>query len=381
MVPSVRWFGAAALGSLTVLGVLAPQAQAQRQFIFAPALGSPGVGVNTNHWLNPYTTLQQQAFNTAIVGSALSTIPPYWLGYNPYPQYATYGYGGSGYGGYSPYGYGGYGSLQSGGYGGSGGYGSLQSGGYGGYGTSPYGYLRGAADVTAANAQYQKTIEEARGLRAKAQVAELDARRRRMDEIDYERSKQPTALTMKAQDEATALNEARNSPPPSAVLDGSALNALLREAQKQQNAGRRGPTVPLTEDVLKAVNLTPTDTRGNVGLLKDGGKLRWPDPLGGEEFAAARKTIERLVAHAVQEVTFNHPVGRGQAVTALSDPKVFNYFNTDWTARGKNVAELVRFLSDNGLVFAPAGPGDESAYRALYNALAAFDARMHLAQK
>jgi hypothetical protein len=71
----------------------------------------------------------------------------------------------------------------------------------------------------------------------------------------------------------------------------------------------------------------------------------------------------------------------GQAVTALSDPKVFNYFNTDWTARGKNVAELVQFLSDNGLVFAPAAPGDESAYRALYNALAAFDARMHLAQK
>jgi hypothetical protein len=415
MVPPVRWFGAAALGSLAVLGVLVPQAQAQRQFIFAPALGSPGVGVNTNYWLNPYTTLQQQAYNTAVVGSALSTIPPYWLGFNPYPQYVTYGYGG-----YSPYGYGGYGSLLSTGYGGTGGYGSPPPGGYGGSGTSPYGYLRGAAELTTANAQYQKTLEEARGLRAKTQVAELDARRRRVDEIEYERSKQPTALTMKAQDDAAALNEARNNPPPSAVLDGSTLNALLREAQKQQNAGRRGPNVPLTEDVLKAVNLTPHNTHGNVGLLKDGRKLRWPDALGGEEFATARKTIERLIAHAVQEVTFNHPVERetlndlrvalkalgealsdhigelspseyiagrrylnqlGQAVTALSDPKVFSYFNTDWAARGKNVAELVQFLSDNGLVFAPAAPGDESAYRALYNALAAFDAGLHLAQK
>src|SRR5215472_15544719 len=74
-----------------------------------PGPREPGGGGNTNYWLNPYTTLQQQAYNTAVVGSALSTIPPYWLGFNPYPQYVTYGYGG--YGGYSPYGYGGYGSL------------------------------------------------------------------------------------------------------------------------------------------------------------------------------------------------------------------------------------------------------------------------------
>jgi hypothetical protein len=60
---------------------------------------------------------------------------------------------------------------------------------------------------------------------------------------------------------------------------------------------------------------------------------------------------------------------------------VSHYFDNSWSSRGKTVTELVKFMSDNGLVFAPAAPGDEHAYRALYIALAAFDARMRLAQK
>jgi hypothetical protein len=447
MLPFLRWFGAAALSYLATLGLMVPQAQAQfrRGFpiapsvpplvntnlfpnhspIFVPALGTPGVGVNPNPFITPFRTLQQSTFNTATTGNALATIPPYGLGYNPSAQYPNSGaaypspgaggpYGSNGSGSYSPYGYGGYGSMLSGGYG------SPQSGGSAGYGTNPYyGYLRGAADVTNANAQYQKTIQEARELRARARIGELDARRHRVDQVEYERGKQPTALMMKAQDEATALNEARNNPPLSSVVDGSALNTLLHEVRKQHNAGRRGPNMPLAEDVLKAVNLTPPDIRGNAGLLKDGGRPHWPAALQGSEFTEARKTIGRLIAHAVQEVTFNHPVGGetvndlraalkgisqtlhanvgemspaeylagrryltqlGQAATALTDPGVCGYFNNRGS-RGKNVAELVRYMSDNGLVFAAAVPGDEAAYATLYQALSGFEARMQPAPK
>jgi hypothetical protein len=450
MASSARWFGAAALSGLALLGLLVPQTQAQfrrplvgspfgnpavlgfaaaaqqnafntavlgripnSRPIFAPMLGTPGVGVNTNYWMNPYTTLQQRAFNTGVLGSALSTIPPYALGYggNPLLNAAAY----------SPYGYGGA-SLLAGGYGGYGGYGYAGYGyGYAGPGTNPYyGYERGAADITSANAQYEKTIQEARELKAKARNAELDARRRAQDQEDYERKRQPTAVTLRDQDEATALNEARDNAPLSSILDGSALNTLLREAQKQQKAGRKAQSPGLDEGTLRGVNLTPGNTRGNVGLLKDGGKLRWPPALEGPEFADARKTINQLVSHAVQEVTFNHPVEPetlkdlraaladmtqrvrdsvgemspteyisaqryltqlSQAVTALSDPKVSNYFNKDWAARGKNVAELVKFMTDNGLVFAPSVPGDENAYRAMYDALASYDAELAAARK
>ena len=60
----------------------------------------------------------------------------------------------------------------------------------------------------------------------------------------------------------------------------------------------------------------------------------------------------------------------------LRDRNQSNYFNGNWSARGKSVAELVTFMGEKGLWFAPAAPGDEPAYLALYHALAAFDAGM-----
>jgi hypothetical protein len=64
------------------------------------------------------------------------------------------------------------------------------------------------------------------------------------------------------------------------------------------------------------------------------------------------------------------------AVRALEDPNVANYFNQNWVPKGKNVAELIKFMADKGLVFAPAVQGDTDSYRALYHLLQAFDAGM-----
>jgi hypothetical protein len=76
----------------------------------------------------------------------------------------------------------------------------------------------------------------------------------------------------------------------------------------------------------------------------------------------------------------------GDAVAALSDPKVSTYFNPNqnWAKQAKvsNVAELVSYMNKSGLRFAAATPGDEPAYNALYRALADFDAAMpQVAQK
>jgi hypothetical protein len=66
----------------------------------------------------------------------------------------------------------------------------------------------------------------------------------------------------------------------------------------------------------------------------------------------------------------------GNTITALKDRNVINHINGAWTPQGKNVAELVQFMRDKGLWFAPATPSDEPAYTALYYALAQFDAGM-----
>jgi hypothetical protein len=47
--------------------------------------------VNPNPYIAPGLTLQQYAYNTATIGRALSKVPPYAFGYNPYPTTVNYG--------------------------------------------------------------------------------------------------------------------------------------------------------------------------------------------------------------------------------------------------------------------------------------------------
>jgi RNA polymerase sigma factor (sigma-70 family) len=233
---SVSWWRLGVL-ALASLAVLSPQAPAQRFNGRGPAAAA---SINPNFLLAPGLTLQQAAFNTAVLGRAYQNVPPYALGYNPYVRSVGYpyppipGYGGGGAlpviaPAYNPYAL----STAPGGYGGNpylggaslatdaasyslstagGGYG----GGYGGYSpTTPYGYgvseysggyLRGLADVTAATGQFYKDQQQARILREQSRMAALDTQRRRiMDEAMYERMR-PTAQNMRDAELTTDLN-------------------------------------------------------------------------------------------------------------------------------------------------------------------------------
>jgi len=430
MVSSARRFGLAVLAGLALLGVAASSAHAQRRLPFMPSLAAQSV--NRNPYINEFLPLQQHAFNTAVLGQALSNIPPYFLGYNPYPQsiytgpsFPTYGatlstmgnpYLGGGYGGApmtaNPY-LGGYGSS---GYGSSG-YGSYL------YAANPYnGYLRGAADVTTADANYQMIVQQARLVREQANQEHLQTRRKIVEEAEWERGRMPNPEKVREADIEASLNRARRDPPLTEVWSARSLNSLLNHLQAEQGRGGKGPNVPLDEETLKSVNLTPADSRANAGLLKDDGKLQWPRPLAGDDFSDHRTRLSRLTEEAVQKLKFNPnapvPTGLvrdmqndlgalnrrlndsvndlspsqfiearrylnqvGDAIAALSDPKVGTYFNPNWAKQAKSVAELVHFMGKSGLRFAPATPGDEPAYNALYRALADFDAGMQVAQK
>jgi hypothetical protein len=104
----LRGFALAAVLSVGVLALSSGTAHAQRRTIAIPPIGSY---VNQNPYITPYMTLNQYAYNTAVLGQAYSTIPPYMLGYNPYPQVINYGpvyrnYTNpylTGYAGYNPY--------------------------------------------------------------------------------------------------------------------------------------------------------------------------------------------------------------------------------------------------------------------------------------
>jgi hypothetical protein len=61
------------------------------------------------------------------------------------------------------------------------------------------------------------------------------------------------------------------------------------------------------------------------------------------------------------------------AIVALGRPDAADYFNGKYDLNAQTVLGLVQQMTDRGLRFAPATPGDESAYAALRDALAAYD--------
>jgi hypothetical protein len=279
---------------------------------------------------------------------------------------------------------------------------------------NPYqGYLQGAADITNANAKYQLTISQAKIVRQQAIQESIRTRRAMIEEAEYERAHMPAPEKIRQRALERELDRARLSPPLIEIWSGRSLNALLGHLIAQSEREARVLNAPLDEDTLKSINLSAEDARGNIGLLKNNGDLQWPKSLQGEAFKTAREDLSRRLKQAVDAVrnqrkpddsllramqadlkklreTLDDRISEmppdeyvearrylkllGNTVEALKDPKVVNYFNGSWAPRGKSVADLVRFMRENKLWFAPAAPGDEAAYVTLYQALAKFDA-------
>jgi hypothetical protein len=413
----MRRVGATFLGLAALLGSFNGHAQAQR----VPMMGALNPGIAPARGLAGLATASALANRGVGFGALGSGFGFPGVGF---PGFGGVGFNGLGFGTLNPsFAAGlGYGSLLNGGLGGAGlGGGFGLAGGWGWGWTqwmqNPYeGYLSGVASVTNANAQYQVTISQAKLLRQEAIRSAFQTRRAAIEQAEYERAHMPDPEKIRQNQLAREVDRARNSPPLTEVWSGKSLNVLLRNAIARQSQGGRGPTVPVSEEILRSINPTAGDTRGNIGLLKDSGNLQWPQALQGEAFKETREDLSRRMKQAVQTITagnkspdestladmqadlrrLNETADAsvnvlspdqyieakrylnqvGNAVTALRDRNVLNYLSGNWLPRGKTVAELVKYMGDRGLWFAPAAPGDEPAYLALYHALAAFEAGM-----
>jgi hypothetical protein len=418
---SVKRLTLAAFG-VALLALVLATAPAHAQVRIIPGVGLvggnmrvPGTGgtLNPYNYYDPYGYSRQAAFNIALYGRAMSQVPPYALGYNPYasivntPYYPTYG----GYGGY-----GGYGSLvnnpaaytspgiASPGYGG--GYGDQgYNNGYLPYYDPFSGYLQGAASVMQAEGKFRINNQQANLLREQVRSAHIDNNRKAFDEFLYERANRPTWLDDLERQNKLNLRAAVTNPSGGEILDGVTLNILLENLKQLRAKGVKGNDVPLTDDLLKQINVT-AGGGANPGLLKNE-HLSWPLGLSGTEFEKDRKKIERNLATAVSEVEHakvdparlrdladavdrmsedlasptqinemtpsqyiearNYLRLLNDAIKSLSKPDAIKYINNQYAAKGKNVGELIDSMS--GLRFAPATPGDEQAYRALHDKL------------
>src|SRR5579875_2502129 len=363
---SVRRLGAGLVGVAALLA-LGRQAVVGQQ---------PAPAANPNVYVNPLAATGQATPATGSLGYGTLTNAPY----NPYG------------GGYGMYGYGMWGTQWM---------------------MNPYqGYLMGAGDITRANAEYYSTIQQAKLLRQEAIRSSIQTRRAFIEEAEWERQHMPDPEKIRQQALERELNRARNTPPLQDIWDAIALNALLRHLITQQGLGAKGPDIPLSEETLDHINPAVGGTRSNAGLLKNNAELQWPLPLQREIFKESRENINSLLRSAYNSATrgnkpdsstlsdlrhnydklkktlaanvdqltpdeyiqANHYLNDvGKAIEALKSAQVGRLLDGSWKTRVHNVAELVQFMRENGLWFAPATPRDQAAYVSLYYSLASFD--------
>jgi hypothetical protein len=377
--------------------------------------------------IRPGLTIQQHAYNLNTVYGVRSQYAPYVLGYNPYRAPVVYSQPSLGNSNpylysnpYSPYvSPSGAASLYNNPYSNSPGYGdaysnSMYSNPYYPYSDPIGSYLQGAASVV--NAQGQFMVKNQQALLMREQVLQDRVRTQRaiFDEYLYERERRPTP-----EDELDRYRKERhrhslNNADVTEIWSGKALNDLLANLRKNPPRGDVSSlrTFDLDPDTVKQINVKPSGGTGNIGLLKNGGQLSWPSALNNDEFKDQRDKIDTLVGDAVKQARFNNKVESSQlqdlqkevdrmqrqlrknndlginqyiesktflsnlsdAITALGQRNVGDYFGTGkYVLSGKSATDVVKYMLDNGLSFAPAVPGSEASYVALYNALAGYD--------
>jgi hypothetical protein len=281
----------------------------------------------------------------------------------------------------------------------------------------PYGgYLNGAGNVISSLGQYYINTQQAYLMKEQVRTAQMANHRRAFDEWLYERNTRPTLNDEIERTQQQELRRARMGAGEPEIWAGTSLNVLLADIQQMSARGYTGPVVPLSEDILKQINVTGTG-RGNSGQLKEAGHLQWPFGLqslppdaeskslrdevdkrmveakqqaaGGRVSAATLNDLTRdirklreLLLPQVNVLSFSDYTESkkflsqlDEAVTTLKSPNASKYVDGTYAARGKTVKELVQYMTDNGLTFAPAVAGEEAAYNALYQALVGYDVR------
>jgi hypothetical protein len=210
------------------------------------------------------------------------------------------------------------------------------------------------------------------------------------------------------------LERVRDRPTAAEVASGKALNDVLADLQRAaaEVGPDRLPVVNLDLGPEELTHINVSRGAGNIALLKHDGALAWPAALAGPAFDDPRSRLTTAAKEAVRQAKATGRVDDGithamaadvaamqeqmrgavrslsmdsylaartflvnlaDAVTALQQPDIGRHFTGAYALTAVTVPELAKFMSEKGLKFAPALPGDEATYAALQRALAAAD--------
>jgi len=280
---------------------------------------------------------------------------------------------------------------------------------YGYYESDIGGYLRGTADIITAQGTWFKDVQNALTLKEKFKQEQLATRRKKLEEYLYERERTPTQEDERQRQLQVQISRSLNDPPTSEIWSGQALNNIIADIRKVEEKNPNRPSINIDDDVLRHINLSPGI--GNPGLLRNEGRLHWPLTLQGDDFKSQRELLNSLAPEAVRQAV-NGRVDPGSlrdmvdsvakmrqtlaasikdlspnqfieanrflsqlddALKILGRPDAGDLIRPQLAGKSTSVADLLKYMGDKGLVFAPAVTGDESAYAAIHRALVAYD--------
>jgi len=335
--------------------------------------------INPNPQIAPGVSLQQYAFNVAVLGKAYKQVPPYLLGYSPYPQSVNFGpqynpqiFRPAGYnpllqpaygpvlppnvpnmGGYNPL-YGG--SPYTGGYtaGGvdplAGGYSTAGAGGYNPYYWNPYnnGYMYSDAATLQSIGQLGISQEQARIMRETANQAKLDTRKKLVDTLAYIRANEYTFTKEQADISKRILERLQKTPTQQEVTSGKSLNVLIDDLSKFRKDQLHGPTVTLDEDILKQLIVSSPGPNGNIGLLRDNGRFSFPTVFDDKLFDPKLKKDIELQAQELFQQSLNGKLDKNALKDLQSNLRTLRETLTKNLNQllGQNYLDGQRFLDD-----------------------------------
>jgi hypothetical protein len=281
-----------------------------------------------------------------------------------------------------------------------------------GWGESPIGgYMRGYADVITSVTRGMIDEQTSFLLREKVKQERLETQRRALDNWLYWREKAPTAEDDRQRFLQMQVRRALNDPPAGEIYSGRAMNTILDDLGRKlgKDAQAQGPAIPLDDEVLRHLNFTGQENKGNPGLLRNEGRLTWPMVLRGPQFktdrdllndltptvyeqavagrvdAGALESMTRAVKNLqdglnenIRELTPNQHSEASrflrefdEALVLLRQPNAGDFFGQK-APKAKTISDLVQQMVGKGIRFAPATSGDESAYVAVHRGLAIY---------
>ncbi|MFO0804052.1 MAG: hypothetical protein U0791_13140 [Gemmataceae bacterium] len=212
------------------------------------------------------------------------------------------------------------------------------------------------------------------------------------------------------EDAPAALLKALNGASEAEIASGEALNHIVVGIVAAEKKGKAASAF-LPPNLLAQLRFAGSNAADAVNLLRQVGNLQLPAAFDADAFAKLKPELEKDLAAAAAPVLLGKPADFNKvakleadaakaraaldpitrtlefedataarrflnqldaAVAALKAPNTSGLIEPKWNTEGTSVADLVKYVVKNKLLFGPAPKGEEDAYAALHRGLATY---------